>query len=188
MVYMNVGSGIGGCLVLDGRPFNGQGIGACEIGHTWIPVPGGGRETLEHFASGWAFERRLQAAYPMVAGDPLTELCGGVREDIDGERAAGAARAGDRFALEAFREEAEAIGCALANVVALLCPEVVVVGGGLALAGGLLLEPLREAVDGLVLKAFRGTYRIEPAQLGEDVVVCGALLHALNAAARGSSG
>jgi glucokinase len=183
MVYINIGSGIGGCLVLDGRLYNGQGFGAGEIGHTWIPVPGGGRDKLENCASGWSFQRRLAERYPFEAGHPLTRLTGGLRERIDGATAARAAQEGDAFVLEAFREEGEAVGTALANVITLLCPEVVAVGGGLSLAGELLLEPLRRTVDRSVIEAFCSAYRVVPAELGEDVVLSGALL--LAAAAGG---
>ncbi|NMD35021.1 MAG: ROK family protein [Planctomycetes bacterium] len=176
MVYANIGSGIGGCIVLGGALFNGQGFGAGEIGHTRVPFAGGGDEALERVASAWAFERRLRERYPMAPGAPLSELCGGDREAIDGARAAGAARRGDTFVLAAFREEAEAVGIALANVATLLCPEVIAVGGGLSLAGDVLFTPLAAALEARVIGAFRGAYRVVPAALGEDVVICGALL------------
>ena len=141
MVYMNIGSGIGGCLILDGRLYNGQGFGAGEIGHTRVPLPGGGNDKLENVASGWAFERRLREKYRLDPGKPLTQLVGGIRDRIDGKTAAEAAHKGDPEVSAAFKEEAEFVGLALANVVTLLCPEVVVVGGGLSLAGSVLFEP-----------------------------------------------
>lgn len=176
MVYANIGSGIGGCVVLGGALFNGQGFGAGEIGHTRVPIAGGGDEALERVASAWAFERRLRERYPMEPGAPLAGLCGGDRGAIDGARAAEAARRGDAFVLAAFREEAEAVGIALANVATLLCPEVIAVGGGLSLAGDVLFAPLAAALDARVIGAFRGAYRLVPAALGDDVVVSGALL------------
>jgi len=176
MVYMNIGSGIGGCLILDGRLYNGQGFGAGEIGHTQVPIPGGGHDKLENLASGWAFEHRLRETYRFEPGKPLTELTGGVRELIDGRLAAEAARRGDPEAVSAFKEEAEFVGLALANVITLLCPEVVAVGGGLSLAGSVLFEALREVVDRGVIAAFRGAYSLVPSELGEDIVTSGALL------------
>ncbi len=176
MVYMNIGSGIGGCLVLGGKLYNGQGFGAGEIGHMRVPAPGGGEDALERVASAWAFERRLRERYPMARGAPLTELCGADREAIDGKRAAEAARRGDADAVAAFKEEADTVGIALANVVTLLCPDLVAVGGGLSLVGEVLFAPLAAAVDARVIGAFRGRYRLVPAVLGEDVVICGALL------------
>ncbi len=176
MVYMNIGSGIGGALVLEGRLFNGQGFGAGEIGHTWVPLPEGGTSRLEDAASGWAFVRRLRRTYPLEKGGILADLCEGVRERIDGPTAAQAALKGDPWAAEAFLREAEIVGFALANVITLLCPEVVVVGGGLALAGSVLLDPLREVVARRVIRAFSGCYRISESLLREHSVTKGALL------------
>jgi glucokinase len=184
MVYMNIGSGIGGCFVLEGRLYNGQGFGAAEIGHTRVPRSEGGQDKLENVASGWAFQERLSAAYPMRPGERLTELCGGRRERIDGSLAAQAARAGDASVCEAFRDEAEVVGLALANVITLLCPEVVVVGGGLALAGDVLFDPLEAAVDRSVIDAFRNRFAIRPSRLGDDSVLYGAILLAAEGLSR----
>lgn len=180
MLYMNVGSGIGGCLVLGGQLYNGCGAGACEIGHTWVPVPGGGKEKLELFASGWSFQDRLRKTYPMIAGAPLTVLSGGDPCRIDGPLAVQAAGKGDGFVQAAFQEEGTVLGLALANAANLLCPEVIVVGGGLAMAGDLLLESIQTAFDRYLIDAFRGRCRIVQVLLEEDVVVHGALLMAMD--------
>jgi glucokinase len=87
-----------------------------------------------------------------------------------------AARAGNAAARSIFRRATQTYGWAIAQMITLLSPEVVVVGGGVPLAGeDLFFAPLREEVDRYVIPALRGTYRIAPAELGEEVVLHGAL-------------
>jgi glucokinase len=79
-----------------------------------------------------------------------------------------------------LRETAELLGMGIANVVTLLHPERVVVGGGLSLMGPLLWEPLRASVQRHAFGPFAGRFEVVPAALGESVVVVGAVLLALS--------
>jgi len=89
---------------------------------------------------------------------------------------ADAARAGNATARAIFRRATQTYGWAIAQMITLLSPEVVVVGGGVPLAGeDLFFAPLREEVDRYVIPPLRGTYQIAPAELGEEVVLHGAL-------------
>ncbi len=176
MVYMNIGSGIGGCIVIDGKLYNGRGIGAGEIGHMYVSAFDGNASTLEDAASGWAFQEELRKHYPMQPGEPLTEIARGERSRIDGKSASKAAQKGDRFVVECFRREGEVVGRALASVANLLCPEVIVVGGGLALSGEVLFEPMNRSFSAHLMEPFRGQCVIRPSACGEDVVLTGALL------------
>ncbi|HPX41678.1 MAG TPA: ROK family protein [Candidatus Hydrogenedentes bacterium] len=178
--YMNIGSGIGGALVMDGKLHDGQGFGAAEIGHCYVPdwtvrEPGAADE-LERLCSGWSIERRFRAAASTAPNPVLARLCGGDRERITCAMVAEAARAGDPECLEALDRVAQTAGLALANVITLVHPERVALGGGVALMGEVLLEPLRRHVDARVFEQFRGRYDIVPCALGESVVVAGALL------------
>jgi len=167
--YMNIGSGIGGALILDGRLYDGQGQGAGEIGHTYIPDwtadQPGAADKLEHLCSGWSIEKRLQAQEAPV------QTCVALAE---------AARTGDAFACAEIERVAQGVGRALANVITLFHPERVALGGGVSLMGDVLLEPLRRQVDALVFGPFRGRYEILPCALEESVVIAGALLLALD--------
>jgi glucokinase len=87
-----------------------------------------------------------------------------------------AAVAGNPLALQAYREATDVLGWAIAQVVTLIAPEVVIVGGGVSLVGEeVFFQPLREAVAGFVFPPLAESFRLEPAALGESVVVHGAL-------------
>jgi len=178
--YMNIGSGIGGALIIDGRLLDGQGRGAGEIGHTYVPdwtaaAPGVAGK-LEHLCSGWSIEKRLRASGGFASDGALHELCEGDADRVTCELLAEAARQGDPFALEAIDEVAQGLAVALSNVITLFHPERIALGGGVGLMGEVLLDPLRRHVAGRVFGPFRDRYAIVPCALGESVVLVGALL------------
>jgi glucokinase len=159
--YVTVGSGIGGGLVVDGEADLGQGLGAGEIGHTWVPDPRTGKpEKLEHVASGWSIAKR--------GGRPGPEVYR-------------AAERGDAASLRVLDETAEALACGIGNVITLLHPERVILGGGVSLMGPLLWTPLREKLAKYAFGPFAGRYEVVPAALGEEVVVIGAVQLGLRA-------
>jgi len=176
--YTNVGSGIGGALVIDGELYGGGSGVASEIGHL---RPGlscdGDEETVESIASGWAITAAVKArlAQDDSAAD-LLRRCDGQIDRLSTAIIARAAAEGNRLAREAFDRATEAYGWAIAQMITLLSPNVVVVGGGVSLVGeALWFAPLREQVARYVFPPLRGSYRIVPAALGEEVVVHGAL-------------
>jgi len=178
--YMNIGSGIGGALVIDGQLHNGQGFGAGEIGHTYVPDwtagKAGNADKLENLCSGWSIEKRLRAAAQLSGQTPLARLCEGDPQRITTPLLAEAARQGDATALRAIEEVAASVGIALSNVITLFHPERIALGGGVSLMGDLLLDPVRRHVAALVFGPFRNRYEIVPCALGESVVIVGALL------------
>lgn len=164
VVYSNIGSGIGGAIVRNGEIYDGQGFGAAEIGHLRI-TPGRFGEpwnTLEDLASGWALDR---IACEALCSDAATT-----------KELAHAAKIGDRNALSAWEKALEHWGVAFANVATLLCPNVIVVGGGVALQGDFLLNGLRAEFDRHVFAPFRNCVELKLAELDETMVVQGALL------------
>ena len=99
-----------------------------------------------------------------------------------------AAKAGNKAALAIFRRATQTYGWAIAQMITLLSPQVVVIGGGVPLAGeALFFAPLRKEVERYVFPPLRGTYRIAPAELGEEVVVHGALALARAQAENGNT-
>jgi glucokinase len=186
--YMNIGSGIGGAFIIDGRLYDGQGFGAAEIGHTYVPdftsaMPGVAAR-LENLCSGWSIEKRLQTLPVLERKSPLAALCHGDPATITCRMLADAARDGDSVALGEIDRVAASIAVALSNVITLLHPERIALGGGVSLMGDVLLNPIREHVNAIVFGPYRGQYEIVPCALGEDVVLVGGLLLAPSSTSR----
>lgn len=179
-MYSNIGSGIGGAVVIDGRLHDGQGYGAGEVGHTYVADfesdDPHAVTKLENVCSGWAIERRLRAATDLAAGSPLHELCGGNAAALTCAMLGQAAREGDARALAEIDRVAQAVGTALANAVTLFHPERIALGGGVSFLGEVLLEPIRRYADTRAFGPFQGRFSIVPCELGESVVLAGALL------------
>ena len=152
LMLVTVGTGVGGGLVLDGHLYRGAFGVAAEIGHMRV-VPGGklcgcgNRGCWEQYASGRAMMREVhdvaRAGSPMTAA--LVERAGGVVENITGQMVTEAAREGDGFAQEMIREIGRWLGEGIATLAAVLDPAVVTIGGGVAEAGDLLLDPAHSA-------------------------------------------
>lgn len=178
--YMNIGSGIGGALVIDERLHDGQGRGAFEMGHIHVPNPfaemPGAVDTLENLFSGWSIERRARESLRLVSHTPLWELTHARDEEITCERIGKAAAEGDEAALGIVRGIAETVGVAMNNAITLVHPEVFAIGGGVSLMGEVLLEPIRERIAELAYVPYGGGTNVVCAELGEDVVLVGALL------------
>lgn len=156
--YMTVGSGIGGGLVIGGEVYRGFGKGAAEVGHLrpaypLMDVPHDG--ILEDFAAGWGIARRAGAS--------------------SGQAVFVAAASGDPQASRVVDEAVQALAEGVCTVIKLLCPRRIIIGGGVSLAGDAVFEPLRRYVAERGFSAFAGLTEIVPAELGESVVVHGAL-------------
>lgn len=172
--YMTIGSGIGGGWIVNGHVDNGQGFGAAEMGHTWVTEPQSGMPAeLEQVCSGWAIGKRARTA----AEKQLTlmlDLAGSV-DAIDAKIVYAAAERGDDVARRILDETCQMLGLAISNVVALLHPERVIIGGGVSLMGPLFWDTLRREVTARSMPAFASSVELVRAKLGEDVVVIGAL-------------
>ncbi|MFO0801143.1 MAG: ROK family protein [Gemmataceae bacterium] len=168
--YMTVGTGIGGGLVIDGRMYRGCGRGAVEIGH--LRVRDG--DILEAYAAGWGIAAR---ANRLAATDTrYADLRRSAGRDLTGKDLATAAAAGDPAGRDALDVALDALAEALGQMIKLLCPRRVVIGGGVSLTGDeLFFEPLRRRVSAAAFPPFAGQTDIVPAALGEEVVIHGAL-------------
>lgn len=170
--YFNLGSGVGGGLIVDGRIYHGAIPGEVEFGHVRLDRAG---TTVEARCSGWAVDARLRALKQTEPGGLLARLIG---DAVGGEarHLAGALAQGNPTAQRVLDELAGDVAFALSHAVHLFHPQLVVVGGGLSQVG----EPLRAAVAGalprFVMEAFWPGPEICVAQLGEDAVPVGALL------------
>jgi glucokinase len=174
MFYITVGSGVGGGWILNRRIDNGQGLGAAEIGHMWVPDPQSGALTeLEQICSGWAIGQRARLAASNA--DSLMEKMAGSLAKIDSQVVYWAAEQGDEIARRILHETCQTLGIAISNVVALLHPERVILGGGVSLMGPLFWSTLQDEFRSRVIPTFASQVELMPAQLSENVVVIGAL-------------
>jgi glucokinase len=187
MLLVTVGTGIGGAIVAGGRPFRGAYGFAAEIGHI-IVEPGGPRcgcgneGCWEQVASGRAIGRLGRAAAEREPGSLLVELAGGDPARITGPLVTTAAKQGDRTAIAVLAEAGRRLGLGIAGLTNILDPDLVVVGGGGAEAGELLLGPSREAFYGAVEgRGHRPEVPLVAAQLGNDAGGIGAALLAFEA-------
>lgn len=181
MALITVGTGIGGGIVVGGQLVRGAHGFAAEPGHTLavpdgLPCGCGRRGCLEQYASGQALVRIAQqgAAKDPTAAVGLLELAG-TPECITGPLVTTAARAGDKLAREAFDQVGRWLGSCLADLVQLLDPQLLVLGGGVAEAGELLLAPAREAYrQALAMRDRLPAAELRAAQLGNVAGVVGA--------------
>lgn len=165
---------MGGGWILNGRIDNGQGLGAAEIGHMWVPDPRSGVLTeLEQVCSGWAIGHRARLA-ARDAGSLMEKLAGSL-EKIDAKMVYLAAEQRDAIALCILQETCQTLGMAISNVVALLHPERVILGGGVSLMGPLFWNALQNEFRARVMPTFASQVELLPAKLSENVVVIGAL-------------
>ena len=154
VLVVTLGIGVGGAVVIDGHLVRGAAGFAAEIGHISIVPDGrpcgcGLRGCLERYASGTALGVNgweLAKFRPAYAAR-IIELSGGDQNKISGKAVTAAAREGDPAALECYERLGDALGQGLADLAAVLDPEVIVLTGGLTEAGDILLTPVTKAFD-----------------------------------------
>ena len=182
LLLVTVGTGVGGGLVLDGELYRGAFGVASEIGHLRV-VPGGrlcgcgNYGCFEQYASGSALVRNAREAAQAgsLLARTLLDLTGGDVDRIDGPIITDAAREGDKFALEQLAELGRWLGEGIASLTAVLDPAVVAIGGGVADADELLLDPIRAAfAANLSGRGHRPMLEIRKAALGNRAGLIGA--------------
>ncbi|MEO0313020.1 MAG: hypothetical protein RL140_250 [Actinomycetota bacterium] len=182
MVMLTIGTGVGGAIITDGNLLRGGFGVAAELGHIrHIPngrLCGCGRHgCIEQYGSGTAL---LSAATELaMSGKPegsmLAELMEANGGELKGQQVYEAINQNDPGALELLREMGIALGKTIATLAAVLDPEIVIIGGGVSLAGEKLLAPMREAYLGsLSARGFRPELKLEVAQFVNDAGVVGA--------------
>ncbi|TYL46140.1 ROK family glucokinase [Nocardioides sp. BGMRC 2183] len=181
-LMVTVGTGVGGGVIIDGRLLRGAFGSAAEIGHVGVVPDGeqcgcGNRGCLEQYGSGTALVRAARGAArgDAIRARALLDRAGGDPDAITGQMITAAAHEGDRFAVEQFERLGYWLGYGIASIGAVLDPAVVVIGGGVSEAGGLLLDPLRDSYQkALSGRGYRPEAEIRPAELGNGAGVIGA--------------
>ncbi len=187
MVYVTVGTGIGGGLILGGEIYGGSSFVAGEIGHMIIadadegPLCGcGNRGCLEALAAGPAIAGMARELIRHGEETMIVDLVGGNIDLVTAETVGQAAMAGDAAAIAIVGKAAEYLGIGLSNIINILNPDKIVVGGGVARLGEILLEPVRETVKAHALAPAFNAVSIVAAELGTDAGAVGAACLAIS--------
>jgi len=174
VVYMTMGTGIGGGLILDGRLYRGSNGNAGEVGHMRVVDRGGPRcgcgkrGCLEAYCSGPSIARRAREALAGLGKTPLLALAGSL-EAISAEHVFGAARQGDALALHLVDETAHYMGVGLANVIQALNPQAIVLGTIATQQGDFFLDRVRAVVREETWPQMSEVVQILPSPLGDQV-------------------
>ncbi len=173
LVFLTMGTGIGGGLILDGRLYRGANDLAGEIGHQTILINGpqcgcGKRGCLEALASGPAIARLARESMMYGRHKRVLGLAGGKPADITAAHVVEAAKEGDPFAVQILKEAGTYMGIGIANVIQMLNPERIILGTIAVHAGDLILEPIRAAVTEYAWKRSTDVCEILPAALGDQ--------------------
>jgi glucokinase len=170
LLYVTVGTGVGGGMILDGRVYHGASEGASDLGHLVLNPQGetcgcGKRGCLETLSSGRAIARQAQEALRRGNESALSDMN---IEEITAYEVVEAAKKGDTLAKNILTSAGRFLGIALAYYVDLNNPELIIIGGGVSAAGDLLIEPIRQTIKELSLPANFRTVKVVPAGLGAD--------------------
>jgi glucokinase len=183
VVYITVSTGVGGGLISDGRLVLGQrGLGG-EVGHMTLEAQGprcncGNIGCLEALASGTAIARQARELIEAGARSAIADLAQGDLEQITARVVHQAADQGDAVAIDLFRKAGMYLGVGIVNLMYLVNPGVVIVGGGVAKAGDLLFLPMRATVQQRIDPVYWRDCPIVAAQLADDVSLIGAAIRA----------
>lgn len=189
-VMITLGTGIGSGIILDGRLIKGINFAASELGHTVIKMGGepctcGRRGCFEAYASATALirdTRRRMTSEEYFGGNAagktvLWDLCAKDADNIEAKHVFDAVKLGDELANELFSDYTDYLAEGIANIINILQPELVCIGGGVSKAGEMLLTPVKEKVARLIFsKNSAKNTEIELARLDNDAGIIGAAM------------
>ena len=174
LVFFTLGTGIGGGIVINGRIHHGASHAAGEVGHLCIlpdgPICGCGKPgCLEAITAGPAMVKFVQNGLSEGRDSSAKDA-----EDLTPEAICKAAAQGDALCLEAVNQSARYLGLAIANLIHLLSPDVIAIGGGISAAGDVIFNPIVESARAQALEGMYEHTRIVLAELGNDAGSLGA--------------
>ena len=175
-VFLTLGTGVGGGIVIDGKVYSGTHGVASELGHHITHMGGekctcGNRGCWERYASATALIRmgkEAAAAHPESALAKFTDLT--AKDVVD------SAKAGDETALAVFDQYTEELALGMVNIINFLDPEIIAIGGGVSAAGEFLLEPIRQKLKKYVFYKDLPYSEIKLATMGNDAGIVGAAM------------
>ncbi len=181
IVCVTLGTGVGGGIILDGKLWRGVNDSAAEIGHMCVDPFGGvactcgSRGCLEVYASATAIVRMTREARPRYPDSALH-----TNEDLTSEKIYSAGVEGDELAIEVFRRMGVYLGIGLANLINILNPEMIVIGGGVVNGWNLFEKHMTHEVAERAFPLPAAEVKIVPAECGDDAGLLGAAYLAFN--------
>ena len=184
LVLLTLGTGIGGGIIIDGEVLHGTRHTAGEIGHMTIKEGGllcgcGNRGCFEAYASATAVVKRMLVEIKKGKKTILVDMVKNKLEEITCKLIYDTARKGDNLCKQIVDETGKYLGIGIANIVNILNPQKIVLGGGMARAGDLLFEPVRKYVEEHAFNATMEEVSIVPAKLGTNAGAIGAVAFVL---------
>lgn len=180
IVYVTVSTGIGGAIIINGEILRGVAASAGELGHAIAKIDGvqcncGSVGCLETICAGVHIARRtrerLADGEPSIMREMIADL-----DEVSAKTLVEAVRLNDKLAVEIWDETCLYLAVGVANVITLVAPEAVIIGGGIAAASGeLFFAPLRRLVPRFVSMIPANKIKILPAELGGESGVRGAV-------------
>jgi glucokinase len=180
-VFLTLGTGVGGGIVIGGRPWSGfHGVGS-EIGHMPMDIEGepctcGNNGCLERYCSATAIIRMGRQAALQHPDSALYTACSGNVDKIDAKTVIDCAKEGDDTAMKVFHRYVNYLCMALDGIIAFFDPEVIILGGGVSKAGNFLLNAVRERLKDYILFKDLPYSRVEIARLGANAGMIGAAM------------
>lgn len=191
LAYVKIGTGIGAGLIFNGQIYRGHSGSAGELGHVTLDENGprcscGNRGCLETLAGAHAIVNDARRGLSLLRGKPARQFPGqsglAGRDEVDISEVIQAAQNGDAASWAALEHAGERVGVALAGLINLFNPSLIIIGGGVAHAGEIFLAPLRRSASSSSLPAaWKGT-RILPGKLDDSAVALGAVSLVIDAA------
>jgi N-acetylglucosamine repressor len=180
IVCVNVGSGIGAGVIINGKLFHGEHFISGEVGHMTIDIDGpkcscGNYGCLQTFASGPAIAERAKREILLGKESLIAEMVNGDLDMIDGKIVYDAALKGDALSIEILSEAGRYLGIGLTNIIHMLNPKKIIIGGGVANANGYVLESVKETIQKRCLTQSAKQTEILLSKLGADATAIGAV-------------
>jgi glucokinase len=179
VVCLALGTGVGGGIIINGNLVDGfRGAGG-EIGHMVVEADGklcgcGHKGCLETYCSATGIIREATSRLTVNKKNKVWELIDGDITKLEAKHVFDAAKAGDEFAIDLVNYLVKYLAIGIGNLMNIVNPEAIVIGGGVALAGDILFNPLKEEIKKTALAVAINGVKIVPAVLGNDAGVVGA--------------
>lgn len=180
-IFLTLGTGVGGAIIINGKPYSGvHGVGS-ELGHMIIRMDGdpcncGNAGCFERYASATAIIRMAKEVLVDYPESRILVRVGGDQSRINAKTVIDCAKEGDEAALKAFNMYVKGLATGIVSIIHMFDPEVIALGGGVSMAGDFLLDAVRREIPKMVMYKTMPFARIELAQLGADAGIIGAAM------------